>query len=311
MSGIANQLATASANTEYLAYASELFDRPIDGPFSLYTQILPCDGRALELDSIGPSGEAEEFLGTRAWTSLREYAKRTEVKPYSLKGLSLRRDRVDLDKTGAMAQRLRDYLSGASNFWDAPVTSAFLANPTGIDGVSLLSTSHPHAFGGGTWSNKVTTAFSQAAIDTGWAAMSALRNEAGAPFNIKPTHLMVGPSLYASAVAIAGVRPVGVGTAGTIVTSGAVAAVPGPSYLNLEVVLNTRMIGDNASDWFLMDLSKPGVRPMVAGEAIKPEAKIQLEGEGLAQFSQYRYWVEAYGALGGGVPHVIYGRLGA
>ena len=313
MSGNAGTLGTASANTEYLAYGQEIFDRPIGGPFDLFTQILPCDGRALELDAIGPSSEAEELLGSRIWTSFREYAKRTDVKPYSVRGISLRRDKVDLDKTGAMAARLRDYLNGASNFWDAPITSVFLANPLGIDGVSLLNTTHPHGVAGATWSNKVTTAFSYAAIETGWAAMVALRNENGMPMGIRPTHLMVGPKLYGLATAIAGkTRPLGVGTAGTIVTSGAVAAVAGESYLNLEVVLNTRMIGDFEDDWFLMDLSK-GVRPMVAGEAIKPQAFVATgaESDGMQQSSHYRYWIEGYGAIGGGVPHVIYGRRGA
>ena len=144
--------------------------------------------------------------------------------------------------------------------------------------------------------------------------MAALRNEAGAPFNIIPTHLMVGPKNYAQAVAIASVRPLGVSTAGTIVTSGATNAVPGVSYLNLQVVLNTRLVGTTNTledDWYLMDLSKPGVRPMVVGEAIKPEAKIQLDGEGMAQHSQYRYWVEGYAAIGAAIPHVIYGRRGS
>lgn len=313
MSGIAGTLGASSANTEFLAYGQEIFDRPIGGPFELYAQILPCDGRALELDAIGPSSEAEELLGSRIWTSFREYAKRTEVKPYSIRGISLRRDRVDLDTTGAMASRLRDFLNGASNFWDAPITAAFLANPLGIDNVSLLNTAHPHGVGGATWSNKVTTTFSYAAIETGWAAMVALRNESGMPMSLRPTHLMVGPKNFGLATAIAGkTRPLGVGTAGTVVTTAAVAAIAGESYLNLEVVLNHRLIGDFEDDWFLMDLSK-GVRPMVVGEAIKPAPFVatSAESEGMQQSSHYRYWVEGYGAIGGGVPHIIYGRLGS
>jgi hypothetical protein len=30
----------------------------------------------------------------------------------------------------------------------------------------------------------------------------------------------------------------------------------------------------------------------------------------MQNLSQYRYWVEGYAAIGGGVPHVIYGRRG-
>lgn len=310
MTGFAGQLAGASANTEYLNYGQEIFDRPMGGPFELYTQILPCDGRALELDAIGPSGEAEELLGTRIWTAFREYAARAEVKPYSTRGISLRRNLVENDPTGAMAKRLRDYLDGAANFWDRPITDRLLRNPVCIDGTALLNTSHPHGPGGATWGNRVTTAFSQAAVETGWAAMVALRNEQGAPMRIRPTHLMVGPKHYGLAKAIAGkVRPVGVGTAGSIVTSGAVHAVAVEGYLDLEVILNDRMVGDYEDDWYLLDLSK-GVRPMVAGEAIRPAPFVATaaDSEGMQQLSHYRYWVEGYAAIMGGVPHIIYGR---
>lgn len=310
MTGTVGSLGASSANTEYLTYGQEIFDRPMGGPFELFTQILPCDGRALELDAIGPSGEAEELLGDRIWTTFREYANRAEVKPYTIDGIELLRSKVDLDPTGAMAKRLRDYLDGARNFWDAPVTRRFLTNPTCIDGTPLLNTSHPHGAGGATWGNRVTTAFSQAAVETGWAAMTALTNEHGAPMQLRPTHLMVGPKHYGLARAIAGkVRPVGVGTAGSIVTSGAVHAVAVEGYLDLEVILNDRMVGDYEDDWYLMDLSK-SVRPMVAGEGIRPapQVAISADSDAMQRHSKYRYWVEGYGAITGGVPHIIYGR---
>lgn len=315
MTGTAGQLATSNANTEYVNYGQQIFDRPMGGPFSLYTQILPCDGRALELDAIGPSGEAEEMLGSRVWSGFREYARRIEVKPYSVPGIELRRDRVDNDKTGAMAQRLRDYLNGAAEFWDKPITDLILSNPTGIDGVSLLNDSHPHAPDGGTWDNKTTDTLSQSSLHAGWVAMTGLRNERGAPMGIMPTHLMVGPKYYREALDLTGAnRPVPISTAGAVnATSTVNAAVLQENWLKgqLQVILNPRMVGTTTEDyWLLMDLSK-SVRPIVAGEAIAPTAFVSTgaDSEGMQQRSMYRYWVEGYGALGGGVPHIIYGKL--
>jgi hypothetical protein len=316
MTGIAGQLAGASANTEYKNYGQEIFNRPMGGPFSLYTQILPCDGRALELDAIGPSSEAEEMLGSRVWTGFRQYAKRVEVKPYSIKGASLRRDLVDKDPTGAMAARLRDFLDGARDFWDKPVTDVLLSNPTGIDGVALLSASHPHGPDGGTWDNITTGTLSQTELKTGWVAMTSLRNERGAPMGIMPTHLMVGPKYYREALDLTGsARPVPISTAGAVdATSTVQSAVLQENWLKgqLQVILNPRMVGTTyEDDWFLMDLSK-SVRPIVAGEAIAPEAFVATSADsaGMQNLSQYRYWVEGYAAIGGGVPHVIYGRRG-
>lgn len=314
MTGIAGQLGTASANTEYLAYGQSIFDRPMDGPYSIYTQILPCDGRALELDAIGPVGEAEELLGTRIFQGLREYAKRTEVKPYAIRGLSLRRDRVEKDPTGAMAARLRDFLDGARNFWDKPITDVLLSNPVGIDGVSILNDNHPHASGGGVWDNKTTDALSQSSLKAGWVAMTSLLNEQGAPMQIMPTHLMVGPKLYREALDLTGAaRPVPVSSAGALdAGSNVVAAVMQENWLRgqLQVVLNPRIVGAQEDSWFLMDLSK-SVRPIVAGEAIAPQPFVATgaESEGMQSQSHYRYWVEGYAAIGGGVPHVIYGKV--
>lgn len=314
MAGNAGALATANANTEYLNYGQSIFDRPMSGPFEVYTQILTCDGRALELDGIGPSSEAEELLGTRTWKAFREYAKLIQVKPYSIKGASLPRLRVDKDPTGAMAARLRDFLDGARNFWDKPVTDVLLSNPTGIDGVSLLNDSHPYGADGGTWDNKTTDTLSQTSLTAGWVAMTGLRNEEGAPMGIMPTHLMVGPSQYREALDLTGAaRPVPFSNAGAPdASSNVVAAVMQENWLRgqLQVVLNPRMIGTNASDWILMDLSK-SVRPIVAGEAIAPQAFVATgaDSPGMQQQSEYRYWVEGYAAIGGGVPHIVYGRL--
>lgn len=317
MAGNAGALATANANTEYLNYGQEIFNRPMGGFFELFTQVLPCDGRALELDAIGPSSEAEELLGSRPWSAFREYAKRAEVKPYTIRGAALRRDKVDKDPTGAMAARLRDFLDGARDFWDKPVHTLFFSNPTCIDGVALLSTTHPHGADGGTWSNKTTSTLSQSTLKDGWVAMTGLRNERGAPMGIQPTHLMVGPKFYREALDLTGAaRPVPVSSAGAAdASANVVAAVMQENWLRgqLQVVLNPRMVGsDYEDDWYLMDLSK-SVRPIVAGEAIAPAAHVALgdDSEGMQQLSEYRYWIEGYGALGGGVPHVIYGRRGA
>jgi hypothetical protein len=312
MTGNAGQLGTASANTEFLAYGASIFDRPMAGSFAIFTQILPCDGRALELDSIGPSGEAQELLGSRTWTAFREYAKRTEVKAYSTQGISLPRLKVEKDPTGAITARLRDYLDGARNFWDAPVNAAFLAGPIGIDGVSLINDSHPHGPAGAAWDNKTTDVLSQTSLKAGWVAMTSLRNEAGAPMGLMPTHLMVGPKYYREALDLTGTaRPVPFNTSGAPdATSSVNSTVMQENWLRgqLQVVLNPRMVGSTyEDDWYLMDLSK-GVFPMVAGEAIKPQPHVSTDGNGFVQFSQYEYFVEGYAAIGGGVPHILYGK---
>lgn len=317
MSGIiAGGLSQAAANTAYLAKGDEIFQRPPVGPWALFSDVVPCEGQFLELDTIGPSPIVRELVGSRRFGALRAYAKRQRVTPYSTDALELSRLQVEKDVNGSVTRRLNDYLSSSANFWDKATTDALLANPTGIDGVALISASHPFGFGGN-WSNNAAAALSPSTFASGIAAMSALQLENGEPAGFYPTHLMVGPKneKMARDLCTNPLRPFPIAATGLEAYASAVAATAiqnGWFQGSIEVVVNKRMVGaTNELGWLLMDLSRPGVRPMIVGEAMAPRAVVVDDpgSEPMLQRSNYAYYVEGYAAISGYAPHGIYGTM--
>ncbi|NJK32850.1 MAG: hypothetical protein HC927_10820 [Deltaproteobacteria bacterium] len=211
---------------------------------------------------------------------------------------------------------LRDYLAANANFWYKPVLDSLLSNPLGIDGVSLLNDSHPFGAFGATWDNLTTDALSQTSLEAGWAAMTGLRNEQGGPIGLTPTHLLVGPANEREALDITGaMRGVPYSNAGVAdASANVVSAIALENWVRgrLQVIVEPRIAnGVNDNAWFLMDLSRPSSRPMIAGQAIAPQAVVVTspESESMIQRDSYQYYVTGNAAIGGFVPQTIYGRI--
>ena len=312
---IANQIATQGANTAYLAKGQEVFDKPEDGPWRSFVEEMPTDGQYLVLDQIGPAGRVRELVGSRAYASLRAYSKMVRVATYAQDAIRLARKLVDLDKSGGVTRRLANYLDTSKGIWGRVSVETLLSNPKGIDNVSLLNDSHPHSSTGSTWDNKTTAALDQAELKAGILAMEGLLLENGSPAGVSPTHLMVGPKLRRTALDLCGaMRPVAVNSSGAPdATSSVVAAVMQENWLRgqLQVIVEPLFSdGTHDDDWFLMDLSKPGVRPIAFGEATKPYAVAVTSPDSPAMIEndEYEYFVQGDAAWGGFIPHCIYGR---
>lgn len=316
MSAPAGQLSQVAANTEFLGQASAIFDARPQGMWTQLAETVPCDGQALELDAIGPSPAVRQLTGSRRFANLRAYAQRIPAVEYSADAIELPRLMVDKDKSGVVSRRLANYLAQTADFLEKPVIDKLLSNPLGIDGVSLLNDTHPHGPAGATWDNLVATALTQTSLEAGFVAMRSYRYENGEPGGYRPTTLIVGPALEREALDLIGdARMQPVDNAGAPDTSSSVvAAVMIKNWvggrLNL-MVIDRFADGTHDTDWLLVDLSKPGVRPMVVGEAIAPRGVVvdQPNSEPVIQRASYQYYVDAAAAISGYAPQTIYGKL--
>jgi hypothetical protein len=308
-------VAQAPANTAYLAKGAEIFDKPEDGPWRNWVEEMPTDGQFLSIEAMSSQSRVRELVGSRAFASLRAYSKLLRVTTYSTDAIALPRKTVDLDKAGVVTRRLSNYLDGSKGFWGKISVETLLSNPKGIDGVSILNDSHPHSHTGSTWDNKVTDALGPDVLNTGIVAMAGLKLENGEPAGIYPTHLVVGPKLAKMAADLTGaLRPVPVAATGLEAYSSAVAVTAMQNYLHgaLQVIVEPRFAnGTNDDDWFLMDLGKPGIRPIAfgAGEAPHAVAVTDPASENMVHRDEYVYFVQGDAAWGGFIPHCIYGRV--
>ena len=314
--GLAGSISQAAANTAFLAKGDEIFNRPKESTYGIFTDTVQCDGEFLELDTVGPPPAIEEIVGSRLFSALRLYARRDRVKRWGPKAIEISRLKVEQNKNGSITKRLTDYL-GTGNFMESPVWAALMGNPVGIDGVALLHDSHPHGNAGATWDNKVTDALTPDTFNTGIAAMASLRFETGVPAGFYPTHLFVGPDLEKMARDLCEnpLRPFPMAATGLEAYASAVAATAIPNQFagRIQAVVSPYFIdGTNEDSWLLMDLSKPGVRPIVVGEALAPMAVAVTDpqAECMVYRSSYQYYAEAQASIGGFCPYGIYGKLG-
>jgi len=312
------QLSQIAANTEFLAMASDIFNRKSDSVWTQFAMTVPISGSTMELDAIGPSPAVSKMLGSRPFSNLRAYSKPTQVVEYSADGLELPRIMVEGDKSDMLRRRLADYLASTADFLEKPVIDLLLSNPVGIDGVALLSDSHPYGPSGGTWDNNTTDTLSQTSLEAGVVAMRSLRFENNEPAGFFPTHLVVGPANEREALDLTGAdRLVPYSSAGAPDATSSVVAVAGlKNWIGgrLQVIVVDRFAnGTSDADWYLMDLSKPNVRPLAVGQQIAPAGVVvdSPTSEAMVQRSCYQYYVSATAALSGYAPYCIYGNNAA
>jgi phage major head subunit gpT-like protein len=309
------QLNQVAANTDFESFASDIFNRRPNNGWTEFAHRMSMSGQSLELDAYGPSPIVRKLLGSRRFSSLRSYAKSTPGSEYSADALEIPRSFIENDKSGALGRRLADYLGGVADFFEKPVVDFFLSNPIGLDGVAIISDSHPYGPSGATWDNKTTDALSQTSLEAGIVAMRSLRFENGEPAGFFPTTLVVGPALEREALDLTGAdRMMPVSNAGAPdATSSVVAAVMIRNWIGgrLSVMVVDRFAnGTNDNDWYIMDLSKPGIRPIAVGEGRAPSGVVvdDPQSEPRLQRASNAYYVDAFAALTGYAPQCIYGK---
>lgn len=256
----------------FRAIADEVFDpsrRPV-GPYSLFTEVGDVDAYVNEFDVLESMPVVREFLGAREFHDVVFAYVRATPKTFE-KSFSEDRKRAISDPAGLL-RRLTSWLGSAEQDFDKIVHDFLFTNPTGYDGVSLFSTSHPRGPNGGTQSNRSTTALSGAQLRAVSAAMASLRDANGEPFGIQPDTIIVGPNLAALAREITGsTRFAAINASGVEATSSVVAAATVPNANGLRVydggemavVVDPRFVGSWADRYLLLDTTR-GAKPIMA-----------------------------------------------
>lgn len=300
---IANAMALVAANTAFEAKGAEIFGGAAQSVYREFAEVRPHRGQFFTLTGIGATGEVEKINGSRRYNALRAYANTVNVDRYGPPAYRLPLMQVTQDLTGDVERALMGYLAQNADFFDAPVTSFLLSNPKGIDGVALLSDSHPFAPNGGTWDNLTSDALDATSFAAGVAAMAGFEYETGKNAGYRPTALMVGPTLRQMAFNLAGSPIVGTTDGSSI-----------PNWIQqgeIKVIVNPHFTGTHANDWMLLDLSPGKARPIVVAEVMAPVATAATSPDSQAMIdrSEAVYLIEAWAALAGCNPYAVYGKL--
>lgn len=267
------------------------------------------NGLAVEFSLTGATPSIQRWKGMKKWRNFRHLSKTVTFDKHDA-SFKLFRSQVVHDPAGTTAQAIKRHASQTEYIWDQIVIRDGLAsNPTGIDGVALVSDSHPFGEDGGTWDNKSANALSFREFKVARAAMRNLSDEYGIPFDLKPDTLIVNPEEEQIGLEImqATDRPIAVGTAGAI-DSGGIGATNITNVFRGTVgtLIVTQYM--TAGDWLAWDSRFP---PMALGVWRDPEvivaddmaAKDRMDGD------QFLYSLEVDANADGLEPYGLYGKL--
>jgi len=217
-------------------------------------------GTSVDVIDISGLPRAREWFGTRQVKDLRAYKRNFPIRSWEAT-IGARVIDINQDPHGVVNSMISPFISqNASRFYESQMYTALLANPTGVDGVSLMNASHPNVGGSGTSDNLEAAALTYALFRTAQQSLMEMKDEYGNPLNVTPSHLLVGTAQEEKAKQITGSdKVVGISDAGEIVAAGGSGvdanAVLLPNYIGGEVaVIVTPEITGN--QWALMDLTK-------------------------------------------------------
>ncbi|UJR81484.1 Mu-like prophage major head subunit gpT family protein [Sandaracinus amylolyticus] len=301
----------AAATTAFHQGFEELFNRQRTPLFSMICEEVPVTGLTLEAPFLGDDSPVRKWIGSKRFQDLRSFRQSYPVEPYE-KSLRIPALNVRHDSSGAIARRISAFLQSVVSYFDKPVFDMLMSNPVGFDGVALCSTSHPFGPNGGVQSNKSNNPLSHSEYRAALKTMGGWLSENGEPLEMSGTVLLVGTDQEDIALEVAGVdKPVNVGQTGTLDANANVVGVTTVKNVfqgRTTVIVSPRV---SATKWAVLDMSKPGLAPLVIGVARKPEAIAMDKPDSPARFERddWEGSIEADFALGAGVWPTLFGNL--
>jgi len=246
---------------------------------------------------LGAIPGLREWLGDRAVKDLAENGFTIKNRDFEAT-VSVDRNDIEDDNIGIYAPLFSQLGENAKQHPDELVfqllADGFVS--TGYDGQFFFDIDHPNG-SQGTWSNKGTSVLTAASYETARQTIMSQVNENGKPMRLTPSHLIVSPQLEKEALDI--IR-------GDL-TTGGVSNV----WKNSADVIVAPELAANPTYWFLACLNRP-VKPFIL--QMRQEARFiskdNPDDESVFMRKEFIYGVDYRGAVGYGLPHLVYGSTG-
>lgn len=218
--------------------------------------------------------------------------------------VGLDRNKIEDDQFGIFTQWAEVQGQAVARFPDEQMTTALINGTTNTcyDGQYFFDTDHPVDLDDsskGTYANLLTTTpLTQANYAAAKAAMRSFKGESGKSLQIKPTVMMVPPSLEQKAKEIIKATSIA-----QVFGSNTAAAAPENVFKgDVELVVNEYLIDDTASAWYLFSTDR--IQPLI-WQVRKPPVRIAVtDPQNPAVFNNrtFHYGVEARAGAGYGLP---------
>ncbi|VAX15351.1 Phage major capsid protein [hydrothermal vent metagenome] len=261
---------------------------------------------AMRVDS---KTKQEEYRWLGAFPGLKEWVGDRSVKDLARDGFVIKNrdfeatvavDRNDIedDNIGVYAPLFSQLGENAKQHPDELIFSMMADGFTtaGFDGKNFFAADHPNG-SQSAWSNTSADVLTATAYETARQNMMSLVNEEGRPMRLTPSHMVVPPQLEKEALDI--VRA-------DLTTNG-----ESNVWKNTADVIVAPELATNPTYWFLACLHKP-VKPFIL--QMRKEAQFvamdNYDDENVFMRKEFIYGVDYRGAIGYGLPHMIFGSTG-
>ncbi len=264
------------------------------------------DRLAMRVDS---SSGQEEYRWLGAFPGLTEWLGDRLVKDLTVDGFVLKnrdfeatvavsRNDIEDDTIGVYAPLFSQLGVNARQHPDELLFSLLadgFVRPS-FDGLSFFNDAHPNG-GQGSFDNAGVDVLSATSFQAARETMMSYVNDEGRPLRVVPSHLIVPPQLEKTALDI--VR--------ADLTTGGVSNV----WKNAADVVVAPELAATPTYWFLADLNKP-VKPFILQMRKNPEfiTLDNADDPNVFMRKEYLYGVDYRGAVGYGLPHLVFGSTG-
>ena len=270
---------------------------------ALFANVIATTKTSEQFNWLGAVPAFQKWIGERKITKLRAANYTIGIDKYAT-GLEVDQDDLDDDQLGIFLPKIRDLAGKVVEHVDLMIMD-YIANGfattkygAGYDGVAFFSASHKNGDGPTQTNLGTATLDDTGAFDTAMQKMAELVDENGTPLSITPTHLVVGPKLWRTALDLLKAQ-FGANGASNV------------HFGAVEPVKSPRLVGSYADYWFLMDLGK-SLKPMIHLVRRPVQFRSVVGADSIEKFLRDKLYFGAdarYG-FGYGLWELVYGSNG-
>lgn len=247
----------------------------------------------------------EQFSHMRKWIGARN------IKNLSGKMLTMTEDAYE-DTVGISQRELETdnwtmYLPAiqqmavnGKQLWDQLAIDALLKPEKWIDGKAFFSADR--RYDKSVITNMTTESLSHSSLKSAYQTMTSYVGHAGEPLAVTPDTLMVGPAQYFRAKAILENE--------FRKDDDAAVTVDNDCKGLARLILNPRIVGAYANNWYLMSCSGP-IKPVAVQKSKEPAlvSKNAPNDEGVFMEDKAIFGTAAYGSAAAAFPHLVFGGI--
>ncbi len=241
-------------------------------------------------------GKMREWIGPRKIEELNFQMLAVKNKDFE-NAVRVSRNAIADDQVGIYGVLVAGLGQSAENLWDDLIFDALCTPDNWVDNAAFFSTSRTYG-DNSTICNKTTSHLSHANYVTARNTMMGYTGHAGAPLNVVPDTLVVGPSNETLARKIVDAK--------FMLEDGTL--TDNLMYGTAKVIVSTRLTGTHANKWYLMS-TQDVIKPIILQQREQPSlSRIDApESEYVFRHNENLYGTFARGAAALAVPHLVYG----